>query len=76
MFDARALDALAEECGGGAVGVMPSPIWRWAQHEAGSSEVAGGGATLRKTNQYRILNPLCTCVFGREQAIMLFGKIH
>ena len=49
-LDARALDALAEECGGGAVGVMPSPIWRWAQHEAGSSEVAGGGATLRKTN--------------------------
>jgi hypothetical protein len=54
--------------------VLSKPVCRKVRDPVDPSAHSLQPTPLREPNQYRILNPLGTSVFGREQAIMLFGK--
>jgi len=74
MRQGDALRSLTCLCTQDSFAVLGKPVCRKVGNPVDPSIHALQPATLCEPHQYRILNPLGTCVFGREQATMLFGK--
>src|ERR1035441_3235249 len=74
MRQGDALRSLTCLCPQDSFAVLGKPVCRKVCDPVDASAHSLQPATLRKPYQHRVLNPLGTCVFGREQAIMLFGK--
>jgi hypothetical protein len=58
----------------GQLRVIGKPVCWKVRYPVDPSAHSLQPATLCESYQYKILIPLGICVFGREQAIMLFGK--
>ena len=74
MRQGNALWSLTCLCPQDRFAVLGKPVCRKVSNPVDTSAHPLQPATLSKPNQHRVLNPLGTRVFGREEAIMLFGK--
>jgi len=74
MGQGDALRSLTCLCPQDCLAVLGKPACRKVRNPVDPPAHALQLATLRKANKHRILNPQRTCIFGREQAITLFGK--
>ena len=74
MRQGDALRSLTCLCPQDSFAVLSKPVCRKVRYPIDPSTHSRQPATLRKPYQYGVLDSQGACVFGREQAIMFFGK--